>query len=80
MIKKRLPDLGCGALGLLPSACVAWIAYRTADGVVRTGPVTFRTEFANPVWVAVAWVLVVPVWFAGRAAPSHWRGQRSSRQ
>jgi hypothetical protein len=52
---------------------IALLAYVTADGVVQTAPVTFRTEFANPTWLAVTWLLLLPVWFAGRAAPTHWR-------
>jgi hypothetical protein len=49
------------------------VAYATADGVVQTGTVTYRTEFADPTWLTVAWLLVIPVWVAGRAVPAHWR-------
>ncbi len=49
------------------AAVLAAVSLATASGVTQVSRWDFDTEFADPLWWNLGWLLVVPVFFVARA-------------
>jgi hypothetical protein len=54
---------------LVLAGAVDVVALVTASGVTEVAPDDFQTEFVDPIWWNVGWLLVVPVFIGARMFP-----------